>query len=259
MSQPASSALQARSIRRFADPQSLTEAAADQFVRTAGEAIAARGRFYVALSGGSTPRALYQLLAAKPRHDQVNWSRVFVFWGDERCVPPTDPESNYRMAREALLFHVPVPATQVFRMRGEMADPAAAARLYEIDLRRAFALAPHELPRFDLFLLGMGPDGHTASLFPHTDALHVTDRLAVANRVEKLSTTRLTLTVPVINNAQLILFLVAGADKADPLAAVLDGPRRPDDLPAQLVAPTDGQVIWMVDNAAAAKLGHNEN
>ena len=254
MSQPASGAVGAHSIRRFADAQSLAEAAADLFVRAAGDAIAARGRFYVALSGGSTPRTLYQLLAAEPRHDQVNWSRVFVFWGDERCVPPTDPESNYHMAREALLFHVPVPATQVFRMRGESADPAAAAALYEIDLRRAFALAPHELPRFDLILLGMGPDGHTASLFPHTDALHVTDRLAVANRVEKLNATRMTLTTPVINNARLVVFLIAGADKAEPLAAVLEGPRRPEDLPSQLVAPTDGQVIWMVDNAAAAKL-----
>jgi 6-phosphogluconolactonase len=254
MSQPASGAVSARSIRRFADAQSLAAAAADLFVRVAGDAIATRGRFYVALSGGSTPRTLYQLLAAEPRYNQVNWSRVFVFWGDERCVPPTDPESNYRMAREALLFHVPVPATQVFRMRGESADPAAAAALYEIDLRRAFALAPHELPRFDLILLGMGPDGHTASLFPHTDALHVTDRLAVANRVEKLNTTRLTLTAPVINNTRLVVFLVAGADKAEPLAAVLEGPRRPEDLPSQLVAPTDGQVIWMVDNAAAAKL-----
>jgi 6-phosphogluconolactonase len=243
-----------REVRIFDDAVALARAAADLFVEAARAAVAAHGRFYVALSGGSTPRALYQLLAGPEYHDRVDWSRTFVFFGDERCVPPTDPESNYRMAREALLFHVAVPATQVFRMRGEAADPDAAARLYEITLRRAFALAPGELPRFDLILLGMGPDGHTASLFPHTEALHVTDRLVVANRVEKLGTTRLTLTLPVINNAALVVFLVAGADKVAALAGVLKGPPQPEELPTQQVAPKNGRVVWLVDRAAAAQL-----
>lgn len=243
-----------RSVRVYEDATALARAAADLFAAAARAAVAQRGRFFVALSGGSTPRTLYQLLAAPPYRDQVDWSRTFVFWGDERCVPPDHPDSNYRMAREALLFHVPIPTSQVFRMPGEMADPAAAAALYEQSVRRAFALAPGEWPRFDLVLLGLGPDGHTASLFPHTSALGVTDRLVVANRVEKLGTTRITLTAPVINSAAVVVFLVAGADKAEPLAAVLEGPRRPDDLPAQLIAPAHGELLWLVDRAAAAQL-----
>jgi 6-phosphogluconolactonase len=241
-------------VRILDDASILARTAADLFVETTRAATAARGRFFVALSGGSTPRTLYLLLASPLFRDQIDWSRAFVFWGDERGVPPDNPESNYRMAREALLFHVPIPAAQVFRMRGEAADPAAAAALYEQDMRRAFALAPGEQPRFDLILLGLGSDGHTASLFPHTPALHVADRLVVANRVEKLGATRITLTAPAINNAKQVVFLVAGADKADALAAVLEGPRSPDDLPAQLIAPTHGEVHWLVDRAAAARL-----
>ncbi len=244
----------APSVRTFDDPGALASAAAPLFVDAAAASVKARGSFFVALSGGSTPRALYTLLAQPPHHDQVNWSRAHIFWGDERCVPPTDAESNYRMAREALLFHVPVSSHQVYRMPGEAADPNAGAALYEMALRRAFALAPGQLPRFDLILLGMGPDGHTASLFPHTAALSVTNRLVVANRVDKLNTTRLTLTYPALNAAALIVFLVAGADKADALAAVLQGPRQPDELPAQGIAPTNGALVWLVDRAAAAKL-----
>lgn len=254
MSQQEGGGAGGREIRRCDDAAALARAAAELFIETARAAIAARGRFSVALSGGSTPRALYHLLAGSEYHDRVDWSRTWVFFGDERCVPPTNAESNYRMAREALLFHVPVPATQVFRMRGEAADPDAAARLYEINLRRAFALAPGELPRFDLILLGMGPDGHTASLFPHTEALRVQDRLVVANWVEKLSATRLTLTLPAINHAALVVFLVAGADKAETLAAVLQGSPQPEELPSQQVAPPDGRVVWLVDQAAAAQL-----
>jgi 6-phosphogluconolactonase len=241
-------------VRVYDDAAALARGAARLFVATAQAAIAAHGRFSVALSGGSTPRALFQLLAAPPYRDQVNWSRMWVFWGDERCVPPTDAESNYRMARETLLFHVPVQANQVFRMHGEATDPSAEAALYEMNLRRAFALAPGEWPRFDLVLLGLGPDGHTASLFPHTSALHAAGRLVVANRVDKLNTTRLTLTAPVINHAALIVFLVAGQDKVVPLAGVLEGSRQPDELPAQLIAPANGQVLWLVDRVAAAGL-----
>ncbi|HEY7983438.1 MAG TPA: 6-phosphogluconolactonase [Ktedonobacterales bacterium] len=242
------------SIRVFDDLNSLADAAAQLFVAAATASVKAKGSFFVALSGGSTPRTLYTLLAQPPYHDQVNWSRARIFWGDERCVPPTDAESNYRMARESLLFHVPVSSHQVYRMPGEAADPNAGAALYEMALRRAFALAPGQLPRFDLILLGMGPDGHTASLFPHTAALGITNRLVVANRVEKLHTTRLTLTYPAINAAALVVFLVAGADKADALAAVLQGPRQPEELPSQGVAPANGAVIWLVDRAAAARL-----
>ena len=241
-------------VRVQDDAAGVARAAADVFVDAAQRAVQERGRFFVALSGGSTPRALYQLLAAPPYHDQVDWSRTWVFWGDERCVPPESEESNYRMAREALLFHVPVPAHQVFRMRGELADVDAAAALYEMDLRRAFALAPGALPRFDLVLLGLGPDGHTASLFPHTAALQVRDRFVTANRVDKLNAHRLTLTAPVLNAAALVVFLVAGADKTPALTAVLDGARQPDEYPAQLIAPRDGQLIWLVDRAAAANL-----
>lgn len=241
-------------VRVQADAAGVASAAARLFVDAAQQAVRERGRFFVALSGGSTPRALYQMLAAPPYHDQVEWSRAVVFWGDERCVAPDDAESNYRMAREALLFHVPVLANQVFRMHGELADVDTAASLYEMDLRRAFALAPGTLPRFDLLLLGLGPDGHTASLFPHTAALGISDRFVVANHVDKLGANRLTVTVPVINRAACVTFLVAGADKAQALAGVLQGPRQPEELPAQLVAPTDGQLIWLVDRAAAADL-----
>jgi 6-phosphogluconolactonase len=241
-------------VRIFDDLNTLADAAAHVFVDAATASVKAKGSFFVALSGGSTPRTLFSLLAQPPYHDQVNWSRAHIFWGDERCVPPTDAESNYRMAREALLFHVPVSSHQVYRMPGEAADPNAGAALYEMALRRAFALAPGQLPRFDLILLGMGPDGHTASLFPHTAALGVSNRLVVANRVDKLNTTRLTLTYPAINAAALVVLLVAGADKADTLAAVLQGPRQPEELPAQGIAPANGSVLWLVDRAAAARL-----
>jgi 6-phosphogluconolactonase len=243
-----------RSVRVYEDAAALARAAADLFVASATRARAARQQFSVALSGGSTPRSLYTLLAAPPYRDQVDWSSTLVFWGDERCVPPDHPDSNYRMATETLLSHVPIPPSHIFRMQAELPDPAAAAARYEETLRSAFALAPGAWPRFDLILLGLGPDGHTASLFPHTTALAVADRLVVANPVEKLNTTRLTLTAPVINNAAAVVFLVAGADKADPLAAVLEGPSRRNDLPAQLVAPAHGELIWLVDRAAAAQL-----
>lgn len=257
MTQPSARLSASREIQVFEDAPNVARAAAQRFLALADEAIDRHRRFTIALSGGSTPRALYSLLATRPYHDEVDWSRVWVFWGDERTVSPTDEESNYRMARETLLFHVPIPATQVFRMHGEYPDHEKAAALYEMDVRRAFALAPGELPRFDFILLGMGPDGHTASLFPHTAALHVTDRLVVANRVEKLNTWRITLTAPVINNAAEVVFLVVGDDKAAVLARVLEGPRDPEELPSQLVAPTDGKTIWMLDRAAASQLSGN--
>ena len=226
--------------------------AADLFVRRAQEA-RGTGRFTVALSGGSTPKAFHTLLAAPPYRDQVDWSQMQFYWGDDRTVAPDDPDSNFRMARETLLDKLPIREAQIHRIHTEL-DSTAAATLYEDELRQDFHLAPGQLPRLDLIYLGMGPDGHTASLFPHTAALHSTDRLVTTNYVPKLSTTRITLTAPVLNNAATVAFLVAGTDKADALAAVLEGPRDPDTYPSQRIAPTEGDLFWLVDRAAAAKL-----
>jgi 6-phosphogluconolactonase len=227
--------------------------AANLFVRLARQA-EQRGMFSVALSGGSTPKALHELLTEPPYREQVDWAHVRFYWGDDRYVAPDDPESNFRMARESLLDQLPLREAQIHRIHTEMNDPAAAAALYEDELRREFGLREGQVPRFDLILLGMGPDGHTASLFPHTAALAVTDRLVVANSVPKLATWRITFTVPVINTAANVAFLVAGHDKADALAHVLDGPRDPEEYPSQLVAPRDGDLDWYVDRAAAAQL-----
>lgn len=226
--------------------------AAELFVRRAHEARPA-GRFTVALSGGSTPKAFHQLLAAPPYRDKVQWSQVQFYWGDDRTVAPDDPESNFRMARETLLDRLSIREAQMHRIHTEL-DSTAAAALYEDELRQDFQLSQGQLPRFDLIYLGMGPDGHTASLFPHTAALGITDRLVTANYVPQLSTTRITLTYPVLNNAATIAFLVAGPDKADALAAVLEGPRDPETYPSQRIAPVEGDFYWMVDRAAAAKL-----
>ena len=212
------------------------------------------GRFSVALSGGTTPRALNQLLSSPAYIDRVDWAKIEFFWGDERCVAPDDPLSNYRMARETLLARLPVSESQIHRIPTELNDPEVVATRYDEELRSAFQLAAGQLPRFDLIYLGMGPDGHTASLFPHTQALSVTDRLVAANFVPKLDTSRITLTAPVINNAAVVAFLVAGQDKATALAAVLEGPADPEEYPAQLVAPVDGDVYWLVDQTAATQL-----
>ena len=238
------------------DSAALAREAADRFVAAARAATAARGRFTVALSGGSTPKALYQLLAAPPYRDEVDWRKVYVTCGDERCVPPDDDESNYRLAREALLDHVPIPGDQVRRMPGELPDYDAAARAYESTLRRLFGLAPdsREVPRFDLIYLGLGTDGHTASLFPGSPALHERERLVVAPYVEQLGAHRLTLTPPVLNAAREVTFLVAGREKAAIVREVLRSPRDVDRLPAQVVAPTDGRLTWLLDAAAAAEL-----
>jgi 6-phosphogluconolactonase len=210
--------------------------------------------FTIALSGGATPRAFHSVLVAPPYREQVDWGSMQFFWGDERFVPPDDPESNYRMARETLLLKAPITADQVHRVPTERGDPAMVAELYEADIRREMNVLPGQLPRFDLILLGMGPDGHCASLFPHTAALHVRDRLVTANYVPKLDANRITMTAPVINNAAAVFFLVAGADKADALAAVLEGPHDPETYPSQLIAPEQGALHWLVDRAAAAKL-----
>lgn len=232
------------------DARAVTEEAASRWLALAREAVAQRGRFRVALSGGSTPRALYERLAAPPYKDGAPWAETHVFWGDERCVPPTHEDSNYRMAREALLAHVPLPEGNVHRPRAEI-KPQDAAVYYEHDLRLAFELGAVGFPRFDLIWLGMGSNGHTASLFPNNPALDEDVRLFVATHVPELDADRLTLTAPVINHAAQIIFLVVGEGKAETLRDVLEGQRDPARLPAQLISPDDGQVTWLLDEAAA--------
>ena len=235
----------------------LMEAAAERVVNRAAAAIGASGRFSIALSGGSTPKGLYELLATPRYARRIDWSHVHVFWGDERCVPPDDPASNYRMTREALLDHVPVVPSNVHRIRGDD-PPAAAAAAYEEELRRVFSTPdgpPRETPGacFDLILLGMGDNGHTASLFPGLTAVRESKRWVVAEYVPEVSMWRVTLTPPVINAAADVVFLVSGPGKAPMLHRVLEGPHKPDPLPAQAIEPRGG-ATWLVDVAAAAGL-----
>jgi 6-phosphogluconolactonase len=245
-------------VKVFPSIDALMHAAAECFVVAAIEATRLSGRFIVALAGGSTPKRLYALLASPAYVARVDWSNVHVFWGDERCVPPEDPAANYRMAYRVLLDRVPVPAANVRRIRGED-DPGVAAAAYEQTLRETFAtpegpprLAPGA--RFDLVLLGIGDNGHTASLFPGLAAVRETSRWVMAEYVAEVSMWRVTLTPLPINAAAEIVFLVAGAEKAPMLHRVLEAPRDPDTLPAQIVAPRDGRLRWLVDAAAAACL-----
>ena len=240
-------------IRTLTTPQELFEAAAEEVLRAAKEAVEKRGRFTIALSGGSTPKNLFNLLATNAR-TVLPWDRTFFFWGDERHVPPTDPDSNYHMAEETMLSKIPVAAGNVFRMAAENPDAAAAAEAYEQTLRKFFALETGQFPRFDLILLGMGPDGHTASLFPGTAALQEKSRLVVANWVDKLKASRLSLTLPVLNAAACVTFLVSGMDKAAALHAVLEGDAPGEQYPSKLIRPVDGKLIWLVDRAAASAL-----
>lgn len=229
----------------YPDLSALIAGAAECVARSAAEAIAARGSFSIALSGGNTPRPVYQRLASAA----VDWTRVHVFFGDERCVPPQDPRSNYHMAKVALLDHVAIPPENVHRMRGED-PPEKAAEAYAVELRNALG----EGGRLDLVLLGLGHDGHTASLFPGLAAVTETRRAVMEAYVEFVGMWRLTLTPPIINAARLVVFLVSGDDKADVLRRVLQGPRQPVVLPAQAVRPAERPPLWLVDAAAAAKL-----
>lgn len=240
-------------LRKLTTPQELFAAAAEEFGHAAHEAVAQRGRFAVALSGGSTPKNLFTLLATNAR-TSLPWDRMFFFWGDERHVPPENPESNYRMADEAMLSKIPVAAGNVFRVLSENPDAAAAAEAYEQTLRKFFALEPGQIPRFDMIMLGMGPDGHAASLFPESAALQEKSRLVVANWVEKFKTSRITFTLPVLNAARCVLFLVSGADKAPALHEVLESDAVGEQYPSKLIQPTDGKLIWLVDRAAASQL-----
>ena len=237
-------------IRVCADPGSLAVEVAEHFVALAKEAVAARGVFSVALAGGATPRAGYALLATKEYAVRVDWSRIHVFWGDERCVPPDNMDSNYRMAREALLDGVPLPAKNVHRMRGEMATEDSASD-YEKTLRLFFG---DDLPRFDLVLLGMGRDGHTASLFPGMAVLDEERRWVVAHYEDSVGGWRVTLTPFVINAALNVTFIVSGEAKAKRVAQVLKGPYLPKALPVQLINPVEGRLLWLLDAEAATLL-----
>jgi len=240
-----------RSIEVVATAADLFHASAEEFVRAARTAIGAQGRFTVALSGGNTPKGLYSLLATN--YTNFAWNRVFMFFGDERHVPPTDPESNYRMVNESLLSKISIPPENVFRVHAENPDATAAAVDYESQLRRFFELKPGEFPRFDLILLGTGPEGHTASLFPDSAALDEPTRLVVANWVAKFNTDRITFTFPVLNGAAEVMFLASGSEKAEIAREILEGKNTPP-LPAQRVQPADGKLLWMLDESAAAKL-----
>ena len=237
-------------IEVYPDLESLSRAAAALLVEQANLAVAARGRFSVALSGGATPRRTYELLAAPPLVNQAPWDRVHVFWGDERCVPLNDPRSNARMAKEAWLDRVPIPGSQIHHMNCA-SDPADAARQYEAKLREFFA---GQTPRLDLVLLGLGHDGHTASLFPGSAVLREAERWAAAVYLAEADLHRVTLTAPLINQAAMVAFLVAGWAKAGVLREVLHGPRAPARLPAQLIRPHHGELRWLADLAAAGSL-----
>jgi len=245
----------ARVVEVFEGLEELSRRAAEEFCRRAEEA-SARGIFSVVLSGGSTPRRLYALLASKsePYRARVPWEKTHFFWSDEREVPPSDSRSNYRMAREAMLARAQVPRRNVHRILAEHPSVLKAAQDYEEELRSFFRLEEGQRPRFDLVLLGLGAEGHTASLFPASAALSETRRLAAACWVPQLRAHRITLTPLALNGAACVIFLVSGKEKAAALKAVLEGERRPDALPAQAVRPSSGELLWFVDAAAARLL-----
>jgi 6-phosphogluconolactonase len=236
-------------------PEEMAMASALLFASKVEQAAAERGVARIAISGGSTPKAMFKLLAdpAGEFASTVPWDKLQLFWVDERCVPPDDPESNYGVCRDLLLTKVPIPSANVFRMEGEL-DPEEAAARYESTLRNVMKLEGAESPAFDLVALGMGPDGHTASLFPHTPALDAIGQLVVANHVAQKDTWRITLTWPVINQAAEVAFEIDGDAKAEVLSAVLTGPRNVEEYPSQLIRPSNGRLLFLLDEAAAAKL-----
>ena len=240
-------------IHVAASTQEVSRLAAEQFVLLAVKAVRDQGLFTVALAGGSTPRSLYDLLAndKEPYRAQLSWERMHFFWGDERHVPPDHADSNYRMASEAMLARVPVPLENVHRINSENTDAAKAADEYEQTLREFFRLGEGQLPRFDLTLLGMGLDGHIASVFPGSDVINEKNRLVAALWVEKFKSYRITLTPPVLNNAAIVMFLVSGREKAKVLQEVLEGEHQPERFPAQLIRPNKGKLLWLVDQEAA--------
>lgn len=240
-------------IRVFENFGELNEAAAEMFCEIGEEAIAQRGRFTVALAGGSTPRELYRLVSSDEYRNRIDWNKVFLFFGDERFVPLDHSDSNYQMTKENLLDRIEISPSNIFPWNTMAESETVAAEEYEKTLQNFFG---ESLPRFDLILLGIGTDGHTASLFPYTRALNETNRLTAANYVEKLDTTRLTFVYPLINNARQIAFLVSGDEKAPAIKAIIEGELDPDNFPAQAVFPKDGELTWFLDAASARLLIH---
>ncbi len=240
------------------DAAELNRRAAERFIESTNEAAAQSGRFAVALSGGSTPKALYSLIATPSFADRIPWPMVHFFWGDERCVPPDHPDSNFRMVRESLLSKISIPSENVHRIAGEK-EPKLAASDYETQLKNFFQLDEDRLPRFDLILLGLGEDGHTASLFPGSEALKETQRLVTANFVENMNAYRLTLTLPVLNHAANVFFLVAGRSKATIVKELLGTHPTIAKFPAQRIQPVDGALTWFITRDAAAALPTHVN
>jgi 6-phosphogluconolactonase len=242
-------------VRILPDGAAIARRAAQKFVEAGAVAVNEKGSFSVVLAGGSTPKALYGLLVNDPAlRAQVPWDKMQVFFGDERHVGPDHPDSNFRMANEAMISKSPLKPEQVTRIKGEYPDAEQVAREYELAIRSYFKLPEGEFPRFDLVLLGMGSEGHTASLFPGAKALHEKRRIAVSSWVGKLLSERITLTPPAINHAAHVIFMVTGAGKAPALTAVLERVYEPDQLPAQLIRPANGTLLWLVDTAAGGLL-----
>ncbi len=242
-----------RCIEIYDTPEKVCHAAAEKFTRIANDSIKVHGRFTVALAGGSTPKRLYELLALEPYNGQIEWPKVHFFWGDERAVPPDHPDSNFRMTYNALLGKLDIPQDHIHRMPSDRKNRDQAAMDYQREIAETFnSSSDGEPPCFDLILLGMGNDGHTASLFPHTEALAESTRWVVANYIALLDTWRMTFTSGLINHAKHILILVTGSKKAKALEQVLHGPQNPDLLPSQLIKPLDGDLLWLIDKTANA-------
>jgi 6-phosphogluconolactonase len=243
-------------VRVGESPPALAADAAELFMQRTQQAASEGRLFRVALSGGSTPRLLYGLLASDTFQGEIPWGNIQFFFGDERWVPHTHRDSNYKMARDELFKKIAQHPAGIFPIPTEGLTPAEAAEQYEATLRKEFGLKDGEMPEFDLIFLGMGDEGHTASLFPHTPALHERKRLVVPNYIEKLGAQRITLTPPVLQSAKLVVFLVTGETKAQALQEVLEGEYNPDEYPAQLLRQARGVVIWFVDRPAASQLRH---
>ena len=235
------------------DQLSLAEIAADKIIALTVDSIHRQGQFTIALAGGSTPRGIYTLLATLPNRSKIDWKRVFIFWGDERNVPPENTNSNYQMVKQTLLDHVPIPTKNIYRIEGEL-DPNIAALQYEQNMRSFFSVPYDEFPSFDLILLGLGEDGHTASLFPETKALDEKARWVAENYVPKLNEWRITFTIPLINSSANIIIVVSGEQKADIIKDVLGGNNQSSKSPIESIRPKDGNLLWLVDQAAASKL-----
>ena len=239
-------------IAIFDDKHTLSQNVAEYIMRIVKESIALYGRFTIALTGGTTPGEAYSLLGSEPIKSQIDWQRVHIFWGDERCVPQNNPDSNFYLAQEVLLDKIAIPKSHIHPMPADQPDRDVASQAYTVEMQHTFGT--NGIPSFDLIHLGMGPEGHTASLFPHQASLHEIHRLVMPVSVPKPPPDRLTFTPPLLNAARNVLFLVTGSDKAEALHAVLEGEYQPDEYPAQIVRPTSGEVVWMLDREVAQKI-----